>query len=157
MVIRNNIMIATSIMIVFMIIIMMIHKIVIAMIKIVMVSNDHDQGRIQDLKLGVAQMEWEILKTRGGGGVCYCIEILFKIRLHFYSIYISQIRYVSNTFLVQYVLKPPYLYNIVIKNRIWKNFRGGRAPGAPPSKSALDDGDGHGDTVPILLHGNLLI
>ena len=27
-----------------------------------------DQGRIQDLKLGVAQMDWRILKTDGGGG-----------------------------------------------------------------------------------------
>ena len=26
------------------------------------------QGRIQDLKLGVAQMDWYILKTGGGGG-----------------------------------------------------------------------------------------
>ena len=26
------------------------------------------QGRIQDLKLGVAQMDWEILKTGGGLG-----------------------------------------------------------------------------------------
>ena len=29
-----------------------------------------DQGRIQDLKLGVAQMEWEIFKTRC---VCVCV------------------------------------------------------------------------------------
>ena len=26
------------------------------------------QGRIKDLKLGVAQMDWEILKTGGAGG-----------------------------------------------------------------------------------------
>ena len=26
------------------------------------------QGRIHDLKLGVAQMDWKILKTGGGGG-----------------------------------------------------------------------------------------
>ena len=47
-------------------------------------------------------------------------------------IYISQIRYISNTLLVQYVLKPPYLYNIVIKNRIGKNVRGGARPVRPP-------------------------
>ena len=28
----------------------------------------NDQGRIQDLKLGVAQTDWKILKTEGGGG-----------------------------------------------------------------------------------------
>ena len=38
--------------------------------------------------------------------------------------------------------KPPYLCNIVIKNCIWKKFRG--APGAPPSKSALDVGSTNG-------------
>ena len=33
-------------------------------------STDNMQGRIQDLKLGVAQTDWKILKT-GGGGVLY--------------------------------------------------------------------------------------
>ena len=38
------------------------------------------QGLIQDLKLGVAQMDWKILKTGVGGmGVVY----IYKIRLHF--------------------------------------------------------------------------
>ena len=31
-------------------------------------STDNMQGRIQDLKLGVAQTDWKILKTGGGGG-----------------------------------------------------------------------------------------
>ena len=48
-------------------------------------------------------------------------------------------------------LKPPYLYNIVIKNCIWKNFRGGGggggAPGAPPSKSALGTCGGQRDSI----------
>ena len=37
----------------------------------VVMMNRHDkfhkQGRIQDLKLGVAQMDWKILKTGVGG------------------------------------------------------------------------------------------
>ena len=40
-------------------------------------SRTHGQGRIQDLKLGVAQMDWKILKKRRGG---YWTNIL-KMRL----------------------------------------------------------------------------
>ena len=96
------------------------------------VRNKMTQGRIQDLKLGVAQTDWKILKTEGGGGGgwgwgvgvggggwgwgvggggggwgvgVYCIN-KFRIRLHFYSIiYISWIRYIyifQIRFLVQY-------------------------------------------------------
>ena len=82
------------------------------------------QGQIQDLKLGVAQWIGKFWKPEGG----YCIDT-FKIRLHYYSLYLKydilQIR-----FLVQYLyLKPPYLYNIVIKKaHLEKNYGGARAP-----------------------------
>ena len=75
------------------------------------------QGRIQDLKLGVAQMEWGSGVWGGwGGGVYFNYDI--------------QIR-----FLLQYCILRT-LYNIVLKHLIWKTIRGG-APGARPSKSAL--------------------
>ena len=31
------------------------------------------QGRIQDLKLGVAQIDWKFLKVKTVGGVCVCV------------------------------------------------------------------------------------
>ena len=85
-----------------------------------------NQGRIQDLKLGVAQMDWKIWKP---GGID-CINI--SLYIYIYIKYdICQIRFLFH-------IKLHYLDNIVMKNRIWKNFRGGGgAPGAPPSKSAL--------------------
>ena len=59
---------------------------------------NHVQGRIQDLKLGVAQVDWKILKTGGagvGGGI-----------YNFYSIYI--IRYISYMLFstIFYILSP---------------------------------------------------
>ena len=84
-----------------------------------MLSN---QGRIQDFKLGVAQMDWK--KWKGGG--------LNYFKYDYYSIEIS------NTILIKhdlfnifvYILSP--LYNILIKKkRIWKDFRGGARPVRP--------------------------
>ena len=74
-----------------------------------------NQGRIQDLKLGVAQMDWK-LGGWGEDGFLYSMNI--SICLKYVIVYI-------------------YSIYIVLKNCTWKNFRGGRAPGAPPSKSAL--------------------
>ena len=70
------------------------------------------QGRIQDLKLGVAQMEWGSGVGGlggGGGGVYFNYDI--------------QIR-----FLLQYCILRT-LYNIVLKHLIWKKFRGGGGGG----------------------------
>ena len=73
------------------------------------------QGRFQDLKLGVAQTDWNIWKAGGGGGgggggdagKHYCLNI-FKIH-NYHSIYIFQIRYISNAlFITILYLKPPY-------------------------------------------------
>ena len=70
------------------------------------------QGRIQDLKLGVAQMYWKI----GGMGMN-----IFK------WIYISQIRLFYYNILY---LKSPYLSNIVIKKSLFGKILGGGG-GAP--------------------------
>ena len=72
-------------------------------------------------------MDWKFGK-RGGWGICKKYTIIL--------VYIFQIWHVSSTVFItiSYILSP--LYNIVIKNRIWKNFRGGARRGAP-SKSAL--------------------
>ena len=67
-----------------------------------------------------------------------------KYDYFFYSIYISQIRYISTRFFKYNILylKLPLLIqhcNIVIMNRIWKQIRevGARAPGAPPLNPSL--------------------
>ena len=38
------------------------------MIMITIMINDHWQGRIQDMKLGMAQMDWKNWKPGDGGG-----------------------------------------------------------------------------------------
>ena len=69
----------------------------------------------------------ENLKTGGGGGGGGGSCINYK----YFVIYIFQIRYMSNTLFISY-LKLHYLDNIVMKNRIWKNFRGGARPPLNP-------------------------
>ena len=80
------------------------------------------------------------LKTRGGGGGghIYFKYTTITITYIYIYIYISiTIHFkISNTTIFFIPTSP--LYYIVLKNLIWNFFRGGRAPGAPPSKSALD-------------------
>ena len=60
------------------------------------------QGRIQDLKLGVAldlklgvaQMDWKKCEKTGGGGGGGIVSIVFVVYIRIYK---SQIRYRSNT------------------------------------------------------------
>ena len=99
------------------------------------VSLHLNQGRIQDLKLGVAQMDWNLKSGCGvcGGGIVW---IYFKSTYH--GMYIStKIYFKCDFYCINIYLKPPLYNNIVSKNLIWKFFQGGRAPGAPPSKSVL--------------------
>ena len=83
------------------------------------------QGRIQDLKLGVAQTDWKLKNLKTGGG------IVFKIRL---NIYISNTTYSYISNFQYYILyfKPPYLCNIVIKIVFGKILGGARPPLNPP-------------------------
>ena len=91
------------------------------------------QGRIQNLKLGMAQKNWKIWKKKrgggekwggGGGGVGWWgwLRIYFKDKIFIVIVYIFQLRlrYTSNK-----------LYNIVLKNLIWKNLGVARARCAP--------------------------
>ena len=82
------------------------------------------QGRIQDLKLGVAQKQnWlENFENRGGGGLHISDAIII---IHY--IYIYQSRYTSNTFTI---LSP--LIQYCIRKIGFENFLGGaRARCAP--------------------------
>ena len=87
------------------------------------------QGRIQDLKLGVAQMDRKFWKKRGegvGGGGGYPYPINISIYLIYVIVYIYIYFYI-------------YSIYIVLKNRILKKYRGGgrNPPPVRPSKSAL--------------------
>ena len=85
------------------------------------------QGRIQDLKLGVAQIDWKI-----------CIISLKYDYLYFYIINTIYFKYAFKYHILY--LKPLYLYNIAIKNRIWNFFRGGARPVRPPLNPPLRPG-----------------
>ena len=70
-----------------------------------------NQGRIQDLKLGVAQMDWKILKGWGWGCGWGCgLQIYQKCDYHsiYIYVYISEIRYISNTLFntIFFILRP---------------------------------------------------
>ena len=76
--------------------------------------NQWFQGRIQDLKLGVAQMGWKILKP-GGGGIWNTIT--------YFIVYISNTIYFKYDFKYNILYhKAPYLYNIVIKKSYFEKF-----------------------------------
>ena len=76
------------------------------------------QGRIQDAKLGVAQMHWKNWKKIGGGGGD-CIN--YYEYYNYYSIYLKydvfQIR-----FLLQYCISLAPLYSIAIKKSYLEKF-----------------------------------
>ena len=75
----------------------------------------------------------ENLKTGGGGGGGDYINI-FKI----FVVYISQYDIFQRRFSYDTLyLRPLYFYNILIKNRILKNFRGGARPVRPPLNPPL--------------------
>ena len=79
------------------------------------------QGRIQDLKLGVAQKNWKIWKKGGCEDISnISIYIYISITIFFkYDVYYN----------TEY-LKPPYTI-MYWKKKYLKNFRGGARPVRP--------------------------
>ena len=55
---------------------------------ITIMINDHWQGRIQDMKLGMAQMDWKNWKPGDGGALCY-IYFKYQWRPRLYRLYID--------------------------------------------------------------------
>ena len=73
---------------------------------------------------------FENSESREEGGICKNIRLLQYI-------YIFQIRCVSCTLFIAILYISSPLYNIVMKNRIWKNFMGGARPVRPPLNPPL--------------------
>ena len=89
-----------------------------------------DQGRIQDLKLGVAQM---------GAGVDVKFKFIsntIKIIIIVY-IYFQYDRFIWNTIFYHNIVYLKTLYKYCNKNRIWKTFSGGARPVRPPLNPPL--------------------
>ena len=95
------------------------------------------QGRIQDSKLGVAQMDWKIWKPGGAGGGSHISQIYYDYHnisfnydtfqnFKYYDFFITTILY---------ILSP--LYYIVLKKSYLKFFRGGARPVRPPLNPPL--------------------
>ena len=72
------------------------------------------QGRIQDLKLGVAQMDWKIWKAGVGKGWGYCVNI-FQIYVSWYVHFNYDVFQMRFFIAILYIYKAPLYNNIVLK------------------------------------------
>ena len=94
------------------------------------------QGRIQDLKLGVAQMDWKIWKMGWGLKSMGLLWIYFKPKI--ILIHIFQIQCTSNTiFLLQYCIFFITIVYILLSPLIQYCFKKSYLKNCPLPKSAL--------------------
>ena len=113
-------------------------------------------GRIQGLKLGVAQMDWKFWKKKmcvcvggwGWVGVGVCVEKRKGDILNILQIYDNHNIYISITIYLKYdfyyktvYLKPPYImfFKKILLEKFWGGGGGGGGggrTGRPPPKSA---------------------